>query len=101
MTAEDRDGEPPAGPEPAPETAPESAMESVAEAGRRAGRPRIEVRGKSYREIAVDPCPGPRAGVGGAGPVKAEWHLDGSMRARVRLLLRRARAAAKHGPRGG
>ena len=111
MTAEDGNGEPPAGPEPAPESAPETTpetiMESVAEAGRRAGR--------SYREIAVD--------LFGADLVDAEWHRDGWMRARVRRLLRRipgslprpstcpglragsrgdkARLAAKHGPRGG
>ena len=100
MTAEEADGEPPAGPE----------------AGWRGGR--------SCREIAVDPCPGPRAGVGAervdAEWVDAEWHRDGWMRARVRRLPipgslpprsvsgaggppsrgDEARAAAKHEPRG-
>ena len=88
MSAEDGAGEPPAGADarnvgPAP--------------GPRAGKPRIgagiEAGGGSAREIAV--------ALYGAGRVDAEWHADGPMRARVRRLLRRAGAAAKHGPQTG
>ena len=90
MIAEDADGEPPAGLEPVPDA---DTLEAASGAGWRAGR--------SYREIAVY--------LFGADHVDAEWHRDGWMRARVRRLLRRpripvrdkARAAVKHGPRGG
>ena len=102
MSAEDGAGEPPAGPDPgtAPD-APDARAEAVVQAGRKAR--------KSLREIAVDlfgvdpgsaACPGLDPG-SGAGRVAAEWHPDGPMRARVRRLLQRARAAAKRGPGGG
>ena len=107
MTAEDGAGAPPAGPEPVPGIAPDApdAPDARAEAVVRAGR---KAR-KSLREIAVDlfgvdpgsaACPGLDPG-SGAGRVEAEWRPDGWLRARVRRMLQRARAAAKRGPGGG
>ena len=96
MTAEDGAGEPPAGPEPVPGTAPDAPdarAEAVVQAGRKAR--------KSLREIAVDLFGADPGSASGAGRVAAEWHPDGPMRARVRRMLQRARAAAKRGPGGG
>ena len=94
MSAEDGAGEPPAGPDPgtAPD-APDARAEAVVQAGRKAR--------KSLREIAVDLFGADPGSGSGAGRVAAEWHPDGPMRARVRRLLQRARAAAKRGPGGG
>ena len=60
----------------------DAAMRAVALAGIRSG--------KSMREIAVD--------LYGADPVAAEWHVDSRMRAKVRRLVYRARAASDGGP---
>ena len=46
--------------------------------------------GKPMREIAVE--------LYGADLVAAEWDCDGAMRARMRRLARRARAASDKGP---
>ena len=46
--------------------------------------------GKSMREIAVD--------LYGADRVAAGWHADSRMRAKVRRLISRARAASGGGP---
>ena len=62
----------------------DAAMEAVALAGIRSG--------KSMREIAVD--------LYGADQVAADWHDDSGMRAKVRRLVRRARAAPGAGARG-
>ena len=48
--------------------------------------------GKSTREIAVD--------LYGADRVAADWHRDGWMRAQVRRLVQRARAASVAASRG-
>lgn len=58
------------------------AAEDVALAGRQAG--------KSLREIAVD--------LFGFAHVNAEWTPNGRMRAAVRRLVHRSRAAADGGP---
>ena len=60
----------------------DAAMRAVALAGIRSG--------KSMREIAVD--------LYGAHEVALEWHRDGWMRAKVRRLVNRARAATDEGP---
>ena len=60
----------------------DAAMRAVALAGIRSG--------KSMREIAVD--------LYGAGQVAAGWHSDSRMRAKVRRLAMRARAASDEGP---
>ena len=49
--------------------------------------------GKSMREIAVD--------LYGADQVAADWHDDSGMRAKVRRLVNRARAASDQGPDNG
>ncbi len=59
----------------------DAAMTAVALAGLRSG--------KSMREIAVD--------LYGADRVAAGWHGDGRMRAKVRRLVHRARAAPGEG----
>ena len=59
----------------------DTAMRAVALAGIRSG--------KSMREIAVD--------LYGADRVAAEWHVDSRMRAKVRRLVYRARAASGDG----
>ncbi len=56
----------------------DTAMQAVVLAGIRCG--------KSMREIAVD--------LYGADPVAAGWHVDSRMRAKVRRLVQRARAAS-------
>ena len=96
MTAEDGAGAPPAGPEPVPgiaPDAPDARAKAVVQAGRKAR--------KSLREIAVDLFGVDTGSASGAGRVAAEWHPDGWLRARVRRMLQRARAAAKRGPGGG
>ena len=60
----------------------DTAMRAVALAGIRSG--------KSMREIAVD--------LYGADAVAADWHSDSRMRAKVRRLASRARAAPDEGP---
>ena len=60
----------------------DAAMRAVVLAGLRSG--------KSVREIAVD--------LYGADRVAAGWHGDGRMRAKVRRLVQRARAASEKGP---
>ena len=64
------------------DTGAEAAMRTVALAGMRSG--------KSMREIAVD--------LYGADRVATDWHSDSRMRARVRRLAQRARAASNEGP---
>ena len=49
--------------------------------------------GKSHREIAVD--------LYGADAVAADWHVDSRMRAKVRRLVDRARAASGDGSPAG
>ena len=49
--------------------------------------------GKSHREIAID--------LYGEEQVAADWHRDSWMRAKVRRLVHRARAASGDGPDGG
>ena len=56
----------------------DASMRAVALAGIRSG--------KSMREIAV--------GLYGADAVAADWHVDSRMRAKVRRLVDRARAAS-------
>ena len=60
----------------------DAAMRAVVLAGIRSG--------KSMREIAV--------GLYGAERVAADWHVDSRMRAKVRRLVYRARAASDEGP---
>ena len=60
----------------------EAAMRAVVLAGMRSGKP--------MREIAVD--------LYGADEVAADWHADSRMRAKVRRLVSRARAASDEGP---
>ena len=62
----------------------DAAMRVVALAGMRSG--------KSMREIAVD--------LYGAEPVAAHWRVDSRMRAKVRRLVYRARAASAAGTCG-
>ena len=63
----------------------DAAVRAVALAGIRSG--------KSMREIAVD--------LYGADAVAADWHVDSRMRAKVRRLVDRARAAPDGGARAG
>ena len=60
----------------------DAAMRAVVLAGIRSGKP--------MREIAVD--------LYGAERVAADWHSDSRMRAKVRRLVYRARAASGAGP---
>ncbi len=60
----------------------DAAMRAVALAGLRSG--------KSMREIAID--------LYGADEVAADWHVDSRMRAKVRRLVDRVRAASDEGP---
>ena len=60
----------------------DAAMRGIALAGLRSG--------KSMREIAVD--------LYGADEVAADWHVDSRMRAKVRRLVDRARAASDERP---
>ena len=60
----------------------DAAMRAVVLAGIRSGKP--------VREIAVD--------LYGAERVAADWHVDSRMRAKVRRLVYRARAASDEGP---
>lgn len=75
MTTEDGEGE---------TTAATASAEAVALAGWRTG--------KSQRQIAVD--------LFGAARVDAEWSPDSQIRAKVRRLLQRARAASCGGSDG-